>query len=383
MKKSLCCIATISATVEEFMIPAMELFIKDGYEVTLICNMTPEFKEKYSATYKCIDVKMKRAISIHDIVCMPFVFYKIFKTGNYDYVQYATTLASLYASVAAWAAKVPCRVRCLWGIAFYTKKGVIKYITKWVEKLSCIFSTHISVASRRNQKIGADSGLFKLKHSSVIGDGGTVGVDLKKFDIAKREDFKRQVLQEFSYLSGKTVYGYLGRIYRDKGVNELLEAYLSIRNKDTALLLIGAFESAQTPIDSELLNRAKTCKDIVFMGVTTDVPKYLSVVDILVHPTYHEGFSMAIQQAMAMGCAIVTTDVPGPSEVIENGVSGITVPARNTTALTIAMLQVLDKDTRNRFVSNALERVNQKFTRERMVKLTYQNRIEIMKCAYR
>ena len=377
-KKKLCCVATISTTVEEFMVPAMEKFRKNGYDITFIANMTPEFIEKYGQNYNCIDLKMKRAISLHDIVLMPLKFYKIFRREKFDYVQYATTLASLYASVAAWSARIPTRVACLWGISFYTKKGLARFITRWSEKLPCMFATHTSIPSRKNQQIGADGGLFKLKDSSVVGDGGTVGVDLKKFDISSREEFKNRVLGEIPVLKEKKVYGFLGRIYRDKGINELLEAYLKIRNDDTALLLIGNMDQAQSPPDAELLNKARQCEDIVFLGFTREVAKYLSVVDILVHPTYHEGFSMALQQAMAMGCGIITTDVAGPSEVIEDGISGIAVPVKDSEALAEAMQKMLQEDIRNKYIENGLKRVREKFTRERMVELTYINRKAIM-----
>ena len=216
-----------------------------------------------------------------------------------------------------------------------------------------------------------------------MGDGGTVGVDLATFNYDLREQYKENVLAEHPELKEKLVFGYLGRIYKDKGVNELLEAFLSLNNPDKyALLIIGPFDSSRQSLNPELLKRAKENPNIIFHGFTKEVSKYLSVIDVLCHPSYHEGFSMAIQQAMAMGCAIVTTDIPGPSEVIENGISGITVPSMNSRALADGMIQMTNDTLRNSFVTAALLRVRTKFTRERMTQLTYENRMDIINGKY-
>lgn len=380
--KKICCVATLDTTVETFMIPAMELFLKDGYEVTLIATMSEDFIRKYSDRYKCVNVTMRRGFSLKDFIFKPFEFYTIFRREKFDYVQYATTNASLYASVASYFARVPHRVCLMWGIAFISEIGLKRKIFKLLKKLPCIFSNHVSIPSRKNQKFGADEGLYPLKHSSVVGDGGTVGVDISEFDFSKREANKQLVLNEHPELRNKIVYGFLGRIWRDKGANELLEAFMSMDNKDCALLLIGAFDTARTPLRQDILERAQKYPNIIFQGFTKEVPKYLSAVDILVHPSYHEGFSMAIQQAMSMGCAIVTTDIPGPSEVIEVGKCGLAIPIMDSVALAEAMVKVKDESLRNSFVKAGLERVREKFTRGRMVQLTFENRLDIINGKY-
>lgn len=375
----LCCITTLDGTMREFVVPAMELFVKEGHEVTLICNMNDDFKKEFSDRFQCINVKMQKGIAFLDMIKKPFEFYKIFKREKFDYVQFATTNASVYACIPAWIAKIPHRVCCMWGIGFYTRSGLRKFIYKQIEKFPCRFANHVSIPSFKNQQLGAEAGLYKLKNSSVVGDGGTVGVDLKTFDINKRDDFRTEVLSEYPQLKGKLVFGYLGRIYKDKGVNELLEAYLSLKNQnDCALILIGAFDNSRESLRKDLLERAQNCKNIIFHGYTREVPKYLSVIDVLCHPSYHEGFSMAIQQAMAMGCAILTTDVPGPSEVIENGISGITVPSMNSKALAKGMGRMTDDRLRQSFADAGLERVRNKFSRSRMIQLTYENRKDIL-----
>ena len=101
--------------------------------------------------------------------------------------------------------------------------------------------------------------------------------------------------------------------------------------------------------------------------------------DVLVHPTYREGFSMVIQQAMAMGCAIITTNVPGPSEVIEENVSGTLVSDHSSLDLEVAMTRLGDNVLLCQSYAKAgLERVRKLFNRQRMLELTFQDRLRMM-----
>jgi glycosyltransferase involved in cell wall biosynthesis len=379
----ICCVTTIEATMRTFVIPAMELFVDEGHDVTLMCDMSDDFIKEYSNRFKCVRIAMRRGLSLKDMITKPFEFYSYFKREKFDYVQYATTNASLYACIPAWFTRIPHRVCCLWGIAFYTHSGLKRFLHRQIEKFPCRFSTHISIPSFKNQQIGVRYKLFQLTHSSVVGDGGTVGVNLQIFDINQRDIYKQTVLLEYPQLKGKLVFGFLGRINKDKGLNELLEAFMSLENQEKiALFLIGPIDNTYTSLNNDLLEKARLHTNIIFHGFTKDVPKYLSIVDVLCHPSYHEGFSMALQQGMAMGCAILTTDIPGPSEVIENRISGITVPSKDAKALAEGMQEMTDDSLRKTFVESGLHRVRSKFTRERMIQLTYENRKDIMNGKY-
>lgn len=361
--------------MEVFVIPAMRVFVEEGYEVSLICTMSDRFKEKYSGEFKLIPVDMVRGISLKEMLTKPFEFYKIFKRENFDYVQYATTNAAWYASVAAWMARVPVRVNCLWGLLYSADKGFKRWMKKMIEKVPCIFSNRFIVASHKNLDLAVEDRLCRRERAVVIGDGGTVGVNLQQFNVQQREQFKQEMLNRYPSLAGKTVFGYLGRIDVDKGINELLEAFFALDREDVSLLMIGPLDDLRSGLDEELLKKARNHKNVILTGFTLEVSLHLSAVDVLVHPTYREGFSMVIQQAMAMGCAVITTDIPGPSEVIEADRSGLLVPIKNPSALKDAMYRLYsDTCLRNQIANAGLQRVREKFSRERMVQLNFENR---------
>ena len=375
----LCFVSTVESTQESFIIPALYLFKEKGYDVTVICTMSDKFLEKYSKDFHCINVRMQRGVSFKDVITKPFEFYKIFKRERFDYVQYATTNASFYSCLPAKLLGIKTRVYCSWGLLYEGYTGVKRTFYKWIEKLLCDTSTHVTVASYKNLEVAVMDGVLKRRKASVIGDGGTVGVDLNVFNIEMREEYKARVLQEYPILQGKTVFGYVGRIETDKGISELLSAFMKVGNPDYALLLIGPFDELRCNIEPSLLAKAKLMDNIIFHGFTREVPKYMSAMDILVHPTYREGFSMVIQQAMAMGCAIITTNVPGPSEVIEKGKSGLLVPDHTVDELSEAMIRLgEDAELRKSFSEAGLVRVREKFERCRMLQLTLENRDKMM-----
>ena len=188
--KKLCAITTIEATLESFVIPAMRTFKEKGYDVTLICTMSERFLEKYSKEFHCINVQMKRGVSIKDILTKPWEFYKIFKREKFDYVQYATTNASFYACIPAKICGIKTRVYCQWGLLYVGFEGVKRKIYKGIEKFLCYSATHVTVASKKNMEYAISEGLIKAEKASVIGEGGTIGVDLTVFDYSKREEYK-------------------------------------------------------------------------------------------------------------------------------------------------------------------------------------------------
>ncbi|WP_455585741.1 glycosyltransferase family 4 protein [Bacteroides sp.] len=373
----ICIITTVDLTLEAFVIPAARYMQEYGWDVTLACNMGDKFMNAYKNEFHLINVPMSRGSSVKDLVRMPFYFKNLFKKEQFDIVQYATPNAALYASLGAKLAGVKKRLYCQWGIRYVGFSGLAKTLFKGIEKFTCSNSTHIRPASWMNLDFAVAEGLYKRERAVAIGDGGTIGIDLKQFDIDKKAEYKTAVLEQYPQLKDKLVFCFVGRLNRDKGVFELLESFqrLSKERNDVALLQIGDLEG-QLPIH---LKESRQNPNIVLTGWTNEVPKYISASDVLVHPSYREGFSMVIQQAMAMELPVVTTDVPGPSEVIEKDVTGILAKARDVETLYICMKWMAEHPEERVAMGKAgRKRCEEKFTRERMLQLTLEDREQIL-----
>lgn len=366
-KAKICALTTISKTMEWFVVDSMRNLAKNGYEVTLVCDMDQEFISRNSDFAKCVPVKMSRGIDIKGAINGIKIFYKLFKENQFDMIQYSTPNAALYSSIAGALAKVPVRLYGQWGIRYVTFSGVKRFIFKFFEKITCLFSTHIKAQSFKNRQFAIDEGLCNSDKISVIGIGGTIGVDLNEFDISKRSEFRKEIRETYNISDNEFVFGFVGRLNVDKGINELIEAFESINN--AKLMLVGMLDDTYGP-SKRNLELAKNNPNVIITGNVPpkEVPKYISSFDVLVHPTYREGFGKVLQESMGMGTPIITTDVPGPSEVIENDISGILVPAKDSVALRNEMLNLMkDGDRRSRYTKQGRERAEKYFERSIML----------------
>lgn len=377
-KIKLCIVTTLPETLEAFVVPAAEYLMENGYRITLVCSMTRSFKNKFAGRFNCVDISMARGI---DPLTGPLAVWRmirLFKAERFDIVQYATPNASLYASLAAFLTSVPGRLYCQWGIRFVGFQGIRRRIFRSIERITCEFSTHISPASQKNLEFAVSQGLYQDEKAQIIGHGGTIGVDLNKFRLSMKARWCRKVRRQLG-LGESVVFGFIGSIRREKGVNELLAAFriLVKRCNDVFLIMLGN-EVPADPLDPEMRQWSRKCSQVHYCGKIEDVQHYIAAMDILVHPSYREGFSMVLQEAGAMAVPVITTDIPGPSEVIKKGVTGLLVPPMDVFSLSRAMLVLADDEVlRNRMGHAAFKRTRLRFNRERMLNGTLKHRNQV------
>lgn len=333
--------------MESFVVEtAKYLYEKCGYDVTLICSPDEAFAKSLPDYLHFIPVDMPRGAKLSGFKSIK-VFRKIFREQKFDMVQYSTPNASCYASIAAKLEKVPIRLYCQWGIRYVGLSGVSRTIFKLLEKLVCKNSTHIRAVSRLNKDFAVAEGLYKADKAVVVGNGGTIGVDTTVYDLARKAEWRKSIHEGYGLSDEDFVFGFAGRISRDKGCAELFEAFFKVSesNSRAKLFIVGPYEE-NCGIDSELIAKAKDCDKVIFTGRidNAEMKKYYSSMDVLVHPTYREGFGMVIQEAGALAVPTITTKIPGASEVMEDGVSCLLVEPKNTSALAEAMEQIIFSD---------------------------------------
>ena len=358
-------ITTVSITMKSFVLEtAKHLHNERGYDVTLICNNDEDFAKSLPEYIRYIPVKMARGISLSGIAST-LRLRKIFKKEKFDLIEYMTPNASFYSSIAGKLAGIKKRVYSQCGIRYVSLGGLGRKIFKFVEKLTCRFSTHIRAQSPKNMEFAIEEKLCKREKISVIGIGGTIGVSLDECRSFDRDAAREENRARYGIPKDAFLYGYVGRINADKGINELITAFdmLSAKKKDVYLALVGMMDESN-PITEGNLAIAKERDNIILTWAVPkeEVYKHMAMFDVLVHPTYREGFGKVLQEAMGMSIPIVTTDVPGPSEVIENNVSGILCQVKNPQDLCEKMeLLYDDSDLRCSFVTQGCIRAETYF----------------------
>ncbi len=376
-------LTTISKTMDWFIVDSMRNLAKNGYDVTLIANMDEGFAERNSDYAKCIHLPMSRGVSLGDLITVPFKLRRIFKREGFDVIYYMTPNAAMYASVGGKMAGVKTRIYNQCGIRYVSFGGVKRAIFKAVERLSCSFSTHVKSQSPKNMEFAIEERLCPREKISVVGIGGTIGVELEKCRAISREVEGNQIRKRLGIPSDAFVYGYVGRVNADKGINELIAAFRQIEAEDASayLMLVGMYDE-QNPVTEENYEYAKAHPRIVMTGNVpqSEVYAYMSCFDVLTHPTYREGFGKVLQEAMGVGVPIITTDVPGPSEVVEDGVSGILCRVRDADDLAAKMRELrADGELRASMRSAGLARAEKYFDRPIMLKNILDDMNEIMK----
>lgn len=369
--KKICFITTIHQSMGWFVADAARYFAQHDYEVHYICNMDEEFIKTHSSYAKCHHVDMKRGMAPANVLKSIWSIYKIFKKEKFDVVQYATPNASLYSSIAAKLAGYKYRVYGLWGLRYEGFEGKKRTIFRKLEQFTCSLSSHVRIVSPKNMEIAIKDGVCSREKIGVIGLGGTIGVNTAIFDVNKKENSNKEIREKLGLKCDDFVFGFVGRINKDKGLNELIEAFkpLSEQNDKLKLVLVGMMDDVN-PIKPENLEYAKSNPNVILTGpVHQDlVYKYLASFDVLTHPTYREGFGKIIQEAMAMRVPVITTDVPGPSEVVEESISGVLVPKADSAKLKEAMLYIYENPERaDEIAAAGRKRLEENFTMEKMV----------------
>lgn len=342
MMKKICFVTTVPITIKSFLLGFTRFLVEQaGYDVTFICNDDEDLRRMCGERLHFMPVAMKRGIGFDGLAVINRLT-KIFKEQKFDIVQYSTPNASLYASIAAEKAKVPCRLYCQWGIRYMGFTGVPRLLFKAIEKLICNKSTVIEVESFSLMQFSLDEGLYKAEKASVIWNGSACGIDAKKFDYSKREELRARIRRELGIAEDEMVFGYAGRITRDKGINELVDAFAGIRNPEKArLLLIGDYDNAGT-MRPDVVQRIENSPNIKHIGWVKNVEQYYAAMDVFCSLSYREGFGLVVIEAGAIGTPGIVSDVPGQVDTIIDGKTGVLAKVKNVESIRRAIETFMD-----------------------------------------
>jgi len=340
--KRICFVVTLSGTYRAFLYDLSNFLIeRHNYDVTVVCDEDASMYDLETDRLHYHPVKMKRGMSSDGLSAI-FRLYKFFRKEKFEIVQYSTRNAGTYASIAAWMAGIKCRLYCQWGMMFVALKGWKKLLLKWDEKLITSLSTVIESESFSMFNEALKRGIYKRDKASVIWNGSACGVNLSKYSLSFKSLWRNEIRARYSIGDDACVFGYCGRITRDKGINELFAGFRRVLKERLAyLMVIGSYDNVNS-IDPELLAWAQSCPQVIFTGRTDNVPMYYSALDMFVSLSYREGFGLVVIEAAAMQVPGIVSDALGQRDTIENMVTGLSVPTKNVDKVVDAMRFCID-----------------------------------------
>ena len=379
--KKICFVTTISMTLKAFVLDtAKYLHENGGYDISFICNDDEQFAAFLPEYIHYYPIPMERGISLGGLKAMRAIK-KIFKEQKFDIVQYSTPNAACYASLAAWMAKIPVRLYCQWGIAYVGFQGIKRKIFKLEEKMVCKLSTWVEPDSFGNLSFSHKEGLYPENKGSVIWNGSASGVNLKKFDVSHKDEWKEEIRKKYNIPENAKVFVFIGRVTKDKGINELFSATKKLfeEYKDAYLLMVGPNENSGS-VDQELYDWSVNEKRVIYCGFTNEVEKYLSASDVYVLPSYREGFGSAVIEAESMQVPVIISNISGPTDAMQENVTGLVVKKGSAEDLLKAMSQLYkNSDLRARLGKNAFEFAVKNFEQKELFRRILEDRNELVK----
>jgi glycosyltransferase involved in cell wall biosynthesis len=225
-------------------------------------------------------------------------------------------------------------------------KGPKRILLNFVEKLTYLMATRIYPNSLGLQTIIIRSKFVKASKLKIIGNGSSNGIDASKFSGLSLNPVQTQKIKEKLKISNDNiVFCFIGRLVKDKGINELIKAFqlLYLQNPLVRLILVGPFEDELDPLYPETIEVIHNHHGIHFEGFHDDVRPYLSICDVFVFPSYREGFPNVVMQAGAMGKPCIVTDINGCNEIIIEGINGLIIPPKNSNAILEAMQKMISQ----------------------------------------
>lgn len=394
-KKKIIRATTVPLSLKVFLNGCIEP-LKEKYELVLVSSPgkemeelrveTLEMREKTGVGFRTIEVPMERHISLTKDLKSLWQMIRVFHREKPYMVHSMTPKAGLICMIAAWICRVPRRVHTFTGLVWPTAVGTKRKILMLTDKILCACATHI-IPEGEGVKNDLQNYITK-KPMKVLGYGNVRGVDmaywrksaelrvwnLERLGGSVRILLNITLIKILSALSsGERMFAFIfvGRLVGDKGINELVEAFIRLRehylNLDNGqkvrLVLVGPKEEKLDPV-SELTKQIGCTPSIIEVGPVwgDDILAYYAASDCFVFPSYREGFPNTVLEAGAMGLPSIVTDINGSREIIVEGENGVIIPSKDADALYRAMLNMVEEhDARNKMASNARPMIESRF----------------------
>lgn len=344
--------------------------VNKGIETIAVCSKGNYQKEieHDGVIYKPVEIN--RSIGLANIKTV-FNLVKVFRAEKPDVVHVHTPIAAVLGRIAAKIARVPVVVYTAHGFYFHENMSKLTYSCCYlIEKImGRYFTDLIFTQSQEDADVAIKGGFLDKKNIRCISNG----IDVQKTfnpQLKTVEDLETS-RSEWDIKEENIVLTFIGRLVEEKGIFDLLEAIKLVNNKNLKVILIGDViqgDRTKSEVYQKLEYYKETLPNVFFVGNRKDIPDLLHISDIFCLPSYREGMPRSIIEAMAMGNAVIATDIRGSREEVVENETGFLV-LLNTPKQIAEKISLLihDRALMSRFKVNGRKRAEQLFNEEKVV----------------
>jgi glycosyltransferase involved in cell wall biosynthesis len=366
-------LCAVDFTVQNFLLPLIEFLTSHGFDVTTACSPGPYIPSLQARGLNMVGLPISRSMKVWKHFQSTISLYRFLRAHHFDIVHVHTPIAGLIGRFAARLARVPIKIYTAHGFYFHDEMHPLKrFFHINLERLGSSWGDFILTQSEEDRQTAIQKKIVSQDRIITIGNG----VDLNRFDPDKVSSGEKLKLRnEFNIPDGAPIVGMIGRLVREKGYREFIEAAPRILSEfpDTHFLCIGdELQSDHDASKREFLDRIRVLNltdRIHFTGMRSDIPELLSILSVYTLPSYREGMPRSVIEAMAMGLPVVATNIRGCREEVVHGETGYLIPPRSTEDLARAVIDLLaDPGRAQAYGSAGLFRVREIFSENLVLK---------------
>jgi glycosyltransferase involved in cell wall biosynthesis len=355
-------ITTVPISLKYLLSGQLTFFQQNGFEILAVSADGPEVTDIEREVHHRVIPMTRKMTPFQDLYCL-WMLIRTIQKFKPDIVHSHTPKAGLLGMLAAWMCRVPVRMHTVAGLPLMEARGVARKILELTERVTYACATRVypnsfalmeymnSRFKIQNSKFNSD---FRLKSKfNVIGKGSSNGIDISLFNRSEMlEQQSKLIRQKYNVAESEVVFSFVGRLVKDKGLVELVNAFQQV-TIPSRLLLIGSFEEHLDPLPKEIMTFLKHDPRVVLAGFQHDVRPWMMSSDVFVFPSYREGFPNVVMQAACLEVASIVSDINGCNELIVHGKTGLIVPAKDTEKLLAAMQVMVSNKERAKSMAKA------------------------------
>jgi glycosyltransferase involved in cell wall biosynthesis len=302
-------------------------------------------------------VPMTRKITpLQDLKCI-ITLVKIFRKEKPAIVHTETPKAGLLGMVAAKIAGIKIRIHTVAGLPMMVEKGFKLQLLKIIEKITYAASTNIWPNSNSLKNYILKNNFTSINKIHVIGGGSSNGINTYRYNRSNIDTIiLNQIKKNINYSDKNFYLLFIGRLVLDKGITELVEAFLILQKTqpNLILLLVGQYEADLDPLPAHVESEIKNNTNIIHINWTNQVEYYFFLANLFVFPSYREGFPNVLLEAASMKLPIVCSEIAGNVDIVSNNETGLIFESMSKEDLLIKLQYAISNNSKMQLMADKL-----------------------------